>query len=815
MPLSEIILISMILLTIATLAAGLLRNFSIPYTVLLVVIGMMLSELSLLWEPLSELHEFTLTPELVFFIFLPALIFESGLNLNTRQLLKDLAPVLTLAVPALLISTTLVGFGLWWLLDLELTVALLFGALISATDPVAVVALFKELGAPLRLNVLVEGESLLNDATAIVVFGILLEMVVEGSPVTLGTSFAALLEFIRVFVGGALLGVLLGLVVSEMLSRLHSGVSAILTMSVVTAYGSFILGEHSLHVSGVMATVAAAVTLSVYGLTRITVDVRPVLTETWEFVALVANSMLFLLVGLSINSHILLTHVGEILVVVMVVLLARAATVYPLVPLTTRLFALPRVSLAERHIMWWGGLKGGLAIAIVLSISETMPERDLLINLTLGVVLFTLMVNAWTIRPLMYRLKLDRLSEDEQAELEQGLRHAQGRAFKRLQLYRQLGIISQPLQHKLEKNIDHSFSAVTPHLSASQLRSKVYLLAVRTEFEVIEELYQTGLISQYTLLDIRNRLNLDREKHRARGLAPAPVSVEQPGSLFERFERWILRELREKDWATGWLSHYQRLRANQLIQRNIAGVIMCHAVTETLSTQPDLDTEAVADVLELYRQRLERRRERLDHLRKDFADFYDALERELFTRASLLTARLDAEQAFHQGEINVKAYHRIISIVQQALHSIKTASDDNNHPLLKSIEAIPLFRGLSKPALEMLAQHAHMVTFLDGDIIIGEGEKGDALYSIEQGSAQATHQKGQSAAEVLGELGPGDIFGEMALLGDHVRTATVTATSAITLLRLMRRDVLKVAEQQHEIRQRLEQERDQRLGQVH
>ena len=404
MPVSEIILISMGLLSLAIITAGLFRRSSIPFTVLLVLIGLALSELSKNIDQLSFLQQFSLTPDLVFFIFLPALIFESGLSLNARQLIKDLAPILTLAIPALLISTTLVGIGAWFLLDINFAVALLFGALISATDPVAVVALFKELGAPMRLNVLVEGESLFNDATAIVVFSILLVIVTQNSTIDAMTTGAAIIEFLRVFIGGVVVGVLIGLVVSELLYRLHSNISAVLSMSIVAAYASFIIGEHLLHVSGVMATVSAAVALNVYGLTRLAANVKPILGETWEFLGLVANSMLFLLVGLSINAVTLWQNLDIILIIVFIVLLARAATVYSLVPATTYFFKLPKISLAERHIMWWGGLKGGLAIAIVLSIPESLADRDLLITLTLGVVLFTLMVNAWSIRPLMKKL---------------------------------------------------------------------------------------------------------------------------------------------------------------------------------------------------------------------------------------------------------------------------------------------------------------------------------------------------------------------------------------------------------------------------
>ncbi|RKZ35544.1 MAG: hypothetical protein DRQ37_06115, partial [Gammaproteobacteria bacterium] len=271
------------LLTVAIIAAGLCRTLPIPYTVILVILGMGLGELGRSWEPMAILHELRLSPDLVFFIFLPALIFESGLNLDARQLVKDLAPVLVMAIPALLISTLLIGFGLSFLLDMDLVLALVFGALISATDPVAVVALFKELGAPLRLNVMVEGESLMNDATAIVLFSIILSMAVGGGTLGWSEAGSAVIEFMRVFVGGALIGVFAGFIVSELLHRLRSTVSAVLTMSVVTAYASFVIAEHTLHVSGVMAAATAAVTLGVYGVTRLQQEVTEPMHELWEF----------------------------------------------------------------------------------------------------------------------------------------------------------------------------------------------------------------------------------------------------------------------------------------------------------------------------------------------------------------------------------------------------------------------------------------------------------------------------------------------------------------------------------------------------
>jgi len=194
-PLSEAILIIMGLLTVAMLAAGVCRNLPIPYTVFLVIIGIVLGTFARNEESMSVLLDFQLTPDIVLFLFLPALLFESAFNLNARQLVRDLIPVLILAIPALLISTTFIAVGLWFFLEVPLTLALLFGALISATDPVAVISLFKELGAPERLTILVEGESLLNDATAIVVFKIILLFALSGAAFTWADAGGAVLDF--------------------------------------------------------------------------------------------------------------------------------------------------------------------------------------------------------------------------------------------------------------------------------------------------------------------------------------------------------------------------------------------------------------------------------------------------------------------------------------------------------------------------------------------------------------------------------------------------------------------------------------------
>lgn len=809
MPLSEMILISMGLLAIATLAAGLFRNFSIPYTVLLVVIGITIAELERFWPALQALETFTLTPELVFFIFLPALIFESGLSLDARQLVKDLAPVLTMAVPALLISSSIVGGALWLLLGIDLITALLFGALISATDPVAVIALFKELGAPLRLNVLVEGESLFNDATAIVVFSILLAMILEGTEVSVMSTGAAVLQFFVVFIGGALVGGLVGLLVSEMLYQLKSSVSAILSMSVVTAYASFILAEHVLHVSGVIATVSAALMLSIYGMSRIPINVKPIVSETWEFVGLVANSFLFILVGLSINTSSLISHLDSILVVIIVVLLARAVTVYSLVPLTVRFFHIPKFSMADRHIMWWGGLKGGLAIAIVLSIPESLAERELLINLTLGVVVFTLIVNAWSIRPLMHVLKMDRLTEDEQFELERELHHAGKVSTKLLREYRELGVLSNQLGRKLDARINESFNRQSSNISTKNARRQIFLFSLKAEFDALNQLYSTGIIDQYTFLDIKNSLQSDRDRFQRDNILlqetfPENDMSPEHTSLFRKLELWILRFTREKNWAIPFLSHFQSLRLKQDIQRKIADIVMASIAIERINNEASFSDETRSAMIDLYENRVQHRKNRLHRLREDYQELFASIEKEIFTKAALISAKIGAEQEFHHGEIGIKAFNRITQIISTILQDIYTEKDGISQNIVSTLGTLPLFKGLSETALQALAKKVQTVSFLSGDTIIGEGERGDALYIIKSGAVDISKANNDQQT-VLSTLSQGDFFGEMALLGDHVRSATVTARTTVVSLRLKRSDVLQIASQNHEIDEQLKQ----------
>jgi monovalent cation:H+ antiporter, CPA1 family len=808
--LPEVVLIIMVLLTVAMLAAGICHNLPIPYTVFLVIIGIVLGSFARNEESMHVLLDFQLTPDIVLFLFLPALIFESAFNLNARQLVKDLFPVLVLAVPALLISTAFIGIGLWFFLEMDLVLALLFGALISATDPVAVISLFKELGAPERLTILVEGESLLNDATAIVVFKIILLFALSGAAFTWTDAGGAVFDFFEVFVGGALVGFVMGFVLSEFLHRLFSSLSAFMIMTIVVAYSSFVVAEHTLHVSGVMAVVASAITMGMLWVPRISQSAIHTVKETWEVIALISNSLLFLLVGLSVETGSLIARMDAIGIAILLVLASRAATIYTMVPATIKWFSLPHVSLGEQHIMWWGGLKGGLAIAIVLSVPEDLPGRDLLLDLTLGVVMFSLLVNAPTIKPLIQKLGIDKLTDDELAELKQGMAHAGKESSTFISRFYKAGIVSRSVEQLIQKNTDEVFASDVPDIQKAQGIRHLRLSALRAEFDELKKLHDINLIQHYTYLDIRNNIQRDRERIIANESPGDSTDISSKTGFFMSMENALLKRIREHDWAAWFLHRYQNTRLAHRMQRDIAGVLICTAVLEMLETHHEMEAVEREQIAEKYRERLQRRQSRLRDIAVDFPDFYARFETNLFTKVALTSARLHAEEEHHDGEIGAKALTYIESIIHEAISSLPPITDAA--PRLDAsdlIGTVPLLNGLPTAVLDQLSECAKSVTFLAGDIVIGEGERGDALYIITHGSSSV--YKGDKEVAVLSD---GDFFGEMALLGDQVRTATVKAKTPSTLLRLRRRDVMLLAGEGTELKRRLTDIKDERQTQT-
>ena len=389
------------LLTLAVLLGLLARRAHLPLTVVLVVVGFLASAVDVV--PAVGQIEGEVFEEVVVFVFLPVLVFAAALGIDLRAFAGNLLPILALAVVAFAVSAVVVGLTLHAVLGTALVVALLFGVLISATDPVAVVAIFRELGVPKRLLALVEGESLLNDGVAIVLFSILVEAATGG---TISVS-GGIVDFVSVFAGGAVVGGVLGLAAAAVLPWLDRLPAVALSLAI--AYGSFVLADEVLGFSGVMATAVAGMALSGLAPSRASAEVREAWEQTWDALDYIANALLFLLIGLVLEPRVLAQEIVPILVAVVAVLVARMVGVLPVVWLLERLAHIPRVGRRNEAVVVWGGLRGGVALALALALPVELAERETLIALTGGVVLATLLLNATTIGWLVHRLRLDQV----------------------------------------------------------------------------------------------------------------------------------------------------------------------------------------------------------------------------------------------------------------------------------------------------------------------------------------------------------------------------------------------------------------------
>ena len=399
------------LLFTATLCATVFRYLKIPYTVGLLLVGIVLSILSKQTFAFDALNDVRLSTGLIMYVILPTLIFEAAINIDARQLLKNVIPILLLAVVGVLISTAIITLTLQQFTQLSLAVSLIFAAMISATDPVAVIALFRELNASKRLSLLMDGESLLNDATAIVLFGVLLALVSSNSSLGSTDLWASLLQFVSIFCGGALFGVAMGGLIVLLLRISKHDRFVQRSQMIILAYATFIVADHYLHLSGVMALLMAGMVVSLNRDRVMNNQCWEHITIFWEYAAFVGNSFIFLMIGMTESRLFFdLDHLVSILPLLLVTLLAvtvaRAVIVFGLVPFSNFFRLAAPISGKIQVVMFWGGVRGAIPVALMMALPADMPGRSLIIEMVLATILVTLVLQGTTIKYLLRHFKL-------------------------------------------------------------------------------------------------------------------------------------------------------------------------------------------------------------------------------------------------------------------------------------------------------------------------------------------------------------------------------------------------------------------------
>jgi CPA1 family monovalent cation:H+ antiporter len=378
-----------ILLLIAAVVAMLARRLRVPYSVGLVFAGIALALL-----PFSPNVIFT--KQLVYTVFLPPLIFEAAFQLRWPELRKDLPVIVTLATLGVLLSAAATAVGMHFLARWTWISAIVFGMLISATDPVSVIATFKDAKVHGRIRLLVEAESLFNDATAAVAFTLAL---LFASGQSIGSAEIAKTLAIMLagsFVCGAIMAAFVLLLAGATDDHLVE-----ITFTSVAAFGSFLLAEH-FHLSGVLATLTAGLIIGNIGHLSIAPKAREAVEEFWEYAAFVANSLIFLLIGMRVANQDYRFVLLPALIAILIVTCARALSIYPLCLLFAR--STLRIKSSHQHILFWGGLRGALALALALGLPPEIQNKEAIVTVAFAVVAFSIFVQGMTIKPLMRRL---------------------------------------------------------------------------------------------------------------------------------------------------------------------------------------------------------------------------------------------------------------------------------------------------------------------------------------------------------------------------------------------------------------------------
>ncbi len=479
----QILELFILALSIAAVTAIITRRLRLPYTVGLVIIGLILGflnrtdviKLPELTGDLIIFVENKITPQIILGLLVTPLIFEAAFHLRWKDLRRDLILVLALAVPGVVLTTLLVGAFFYAETDIvgseiPIQIAFLFGAMMAATDPVSVVALFRTLGVPKRLQVLLEGESLFNDGTAIVVFALVLSMSLSGGSTTQANEYYVwigyIVDFILVAGGGLIIGMLLGWLASQIIKNIDDPLIET-TLTTVLAFGTYLIAEH-MDVSGILAVVSAGLVSGNVGPRGMSPTTRILVTNFWEYMAFISNSILFLLIGLVIDITALALKWQSILLAILAVLLARAIIVYGLSWLGRD------IPVKWRHVLFWGGLRGAISLALALSLPLALgyQVRSTLQNLAFGVVLFSILVQGLTMEPLVRKLGLTKRSEmQEEYERRHARAVAARSAYNHIEKMHREGLISH-----------HSWELISPILK-NQADALITLVEEVMEFD--------------------------------------------------------------------------------------------------------------------------------------------------------------------------------------------------------------------------------------------------------------------------------------------------------------------------------------------
>lgn len=772
-------------------------RLQLPYSVLLAIVGIILGLIIHVhgWAPLvmsdflDSLQNFEVSSETFLFVFLPVLLFETALSMNVRRLLDDIAPILMMAIVAVVVCTLAVGFTLSHISNYGLVVCLMLGAIVATTDPAAVVGIFRDVGAPKRLTTLVEGESLFNDAASIALYSVLLSVLFGGGTLSAGKVFNS---FVFSFIGGGLAGFLMGRLAGGLFIWLRGWPTAEITLTVALAYLTFYISEHYLGVSGVVATVIAGLVIGSTGRTRMSPATFEQLAGAWSQFGFWASSLIFVFAAMLIPrmmAHITWMQVALIAVLFLVTLIARAVMVFGMLPLLGRTRFSTRVSRSYRVVMWWGGLRGAVSLALALAVTEhhNVPyeARQFIAVATTGFVLMTLFINGISLRSLIRRLGLDQLPLFERVLRNQAVMVALDDVREQTQDIARVEQIADDACSKVNAVFDAAQAGIDgSNIAQLTLDQKVSMgLAIVAARE--EEMFFDTLKAQ--VVDWRAAESL---LARAERLSDAV----RTGGL-QGFRSAIATDLRYSPafrialrahfvfGYQGWLTRELAKRfINLMNKRTVARALIQFAEKEI---QPLLGPEATRTIVDAHRYRLSQIEQSLQAMNLQYPEFARWLQEAYLGRMARSLERLRYRDMLSQFLITGEMYADLIRQTDlKWQHVQQHPSLDMSLSTADLVKRVPMFEGLDKASLKAVCRLLKpRLAVPDQEIDLHHG-RARAMYIVASG-AVIIHLPDHTTAE----LGTGEFFGEMGLMTGRDFTIKATSLGYSRLLMLQERDI--------------------------
>ncbi|MCB0401724.1 MAG: cation:proton antiporter [Flavobacteriales bacterium] len=789
----------------------------IPFTVILLLLGIGLGVIGRLdyfhvFEIGSSSFDFRfldqsidwaahIDPHLLLYIFLPILIFEAAFGMDLHVFKKTFANATIMAVPGIIAAIVLtalcvlamnyfgIGIPKWnW------TLSLLFGAVISATDPVAVVSILKELGASKKLGTLIEGESLLNDGTAIVIF-----MVIFLGITGTGSDSSPILEFFKVSFGGVGIGLVIGYFVIRWIKKVFNDALVEISAIIAAAYITFFIAEHFLHVSGVLALVAFGLMMAGSGRTKISPEVQHFLHEFWELAAFIANTLIFLIVGVVIAERTVFT-MNDLLILFLIYIaisVVRAIVIALFYPAMKRIgYGLNK---KDAVILWYGALRGAIGLALALIVAGTSEIdseiRHQFLFFTAGIVTLTLLINATTIKALVNYLGLTRLSPAKILTLNNANSFIQQSAEKNIERLKSDRYLKRANWRNVKKFMpEYEIQELSVDVEKAMVVAESRTRILEKEKSSYWHQFTEGLLSPQAyriltedinnILDSKGALSLSNREDIEKMLKNRTfLSKAQNFPVIGRFAKRMFFEqlIVTYDCAKGF----------------VAAQDDCLKLLESMYRSAESEEEN-KNLKLIEEEIMANRIEGLTFLRnlgREYPEIYGAIATKEAIRTMLNFEKHTVERLLKRGRV---AKGEADNLIQNIEHKMKELRD--TPPLFELPDAgdllaeVPWLKDVDHASFHKIAKQFESKIFNTDDVLFTEGKEADGMYIIIRGNIRVSINN-----EVIDILGPGNTIGEVAALNDNRRTATVTAESPLTTLWISSKGLMGLIEAYPEI----------------